>query len=290
MNIKKYILIITLLTLAITITACNEENTQDSNDVQPQECNLELGETYCPSLGECVQVWIEKCPEYEEYYKEPQACTMEYMPVKGEITFPCEEGECTTILEFGNRCVAETQGATNIEPMLSEEPFVGETDEYGCIPSAGYTWCPSIQECIRVWETPCQEYEQYYIEPQACTKEYAPVKGEMIIPTQEGEKVITLKFDNPCMAEVAGAINIESINDIGEVITITPDENMPENKYDACEYLEGTPLEEHKECEYISQEICQFLGGEYHSCESACRHDPDAEACITLCVPVCRFN
>jgi hypothetical protein len=32
-----------------------------------------------------------------------------------------------------------------------------DTDEHGCIPSAGYVWCEELQECIRPWETNCTE-------------------------------------------------------------------------------------------------------------------------------------
>ena len=31
----------------------------------------------------------------------------------------------------------------------------GDVDENGCIPSAGYSWCPSLEECIRPFETDC---------------------------------------------------------------------------------------------------------------------------------------
>merc|ERR1712086_722813 len=31
----------------------------------------------------------------------------------------------------------------------------GDVDENGCIPSAGYSWCPSLEECIRSFETDC---------------------------------------------------------------------------------------------------------------------------------------
>lgn len=31
----------------------------------------------------------------------------------------------------------------------------GDCDSNGCIPSAGYQWCPSLAECIRPWETDC---------------------------------------------------------------------------------------------------------------------------------------
>ncbi len=39
----------------------------------------------------------------------------------------------------------------------STGPIVGnDSDEHGCIGSAGYTWCALRNECLRVWETPCQ--------------------------------------------------------------------------------------------------------------------------------------
>ena len=31
----------------------------------------------------------------------------------------------------------------------------GEKDEHGCIIPAGYSWCESLQKCIRPWETNC---------------------------------------------------------------------------------------------------------------------------------------
>ena len=38
----------------------------------------------------------------------------------------------------------------------SDEPLVGgDRDAHECIPSAGYTWCESKQECIKPWETNC---------------------------------------------------------------------------------------------------------------------------------------
>jgi len=31
----------------------------------------------------------------------------------------------------------------------------GDKDEHGCIGSAGYSWCEPLQQCVRIWETPC---------------------------------------------------------------------------------------------------------------------------------------
>ena len=35
-------------------------------------------------------------------------------------------------------------------------------DEYGCCTSCGYQYCPSIDNCVRSWETYCQEFQFPY--------------------------------------------------------------------------------------------------------------------------------
>ena len=57
-----------------------------------------------------------------------------------------------------------------------------------------------------------------------------------------------------------------------------------------CDRYQGTWLEEHRECEYVSQDQCSLMGGEFRECESACRHDPTAEICTLQCVIVCSIN
>jgi len=32
-------------------------------------------------------------------------------------------------------------------------------DPYGCCVSCGYTWCETLKECVRVWETYCESLE-----------------------------------------------------------------------------------------------------------------------------------
>jgi len=57
-----------------------------------------------------------------------------------------------------------------------------------------------------------------------------------------------------------------------------------------CEDNNGTWLEEYQECEMAGEEWCEKAGGEFFECESACRHDPEAEFCTMQCVQVCKFN
>ena len=57
-----------------------------------------------------------------------------------------------------------------------------------------------------------------------------------------------------------------------------------------CDIYGGSWLVEFNECEFISEEQCSMIGGNFQECESACRHDPDAEICTQQCVLVCSIG
>ena len=47
-------------------------------------------------------------------------------------------------------------GSVSLAPkLLASELAGGDRDEHGCIPSAGYSWCQPLAQCIRAWETNC---------------------------------------------------------------------------------------------------------------------------------------
>jgi hypothetical protein len=53
--------------------------------------------------------------------------------------------------------IEETEESID-ENVEEEKPLLGgDRDEHGCIGSAGYVWCESLEECIRPWETECPE-------------------------------------------------------------------------------------------------------------------------------------
>ena len=33
-------------------------------------------------------------------------------------------------------------------------------DDKGCCISCGYSWCETLQECVRIWETYCKSLEE----------------------------------------------------------------------------------------------------------------------------------
>jgi len=59
---------------------------------------------------------------------------------------------------------------------------------------------------------------------------------------------------------------------------------------DYCTLNSGKWLSEYNECEGISRTACEQTGGFFEECASACRHNPDAEICIAMCVAVCKYQ
>jgi hypothetical protein len=57
-----------------------------------------------------------------------------------------------------------------------------------------------------------------------------------------------------------------------------------------CQEEGGNWLEEYNECEFVEESWCEENNGQFAFCDSACRHDPDAEVCTQQCVQVCSFK
>merc|ERR1719265_1569729 len=53
-----------------------------------------------------------------------------------------------------SQCKHESEHTCLIQHSSSSSNLVltGTTDEHGCIPSAGYTWCEKEKACIKPWE------------------------------------------------------------------------------------------------------------------------------------------
>jgi hypothetical protein len=57
-------------------------------------------------------------------------------------------------------CEGDKTKLTTVTPK--DNTLVGnDKDEHGCIPSAGYSWCEGKQKCLRVWEEPCGDNDNY---------------------------------------------------------------------------------------------------------------------------------
>lgn len=123
----------------------------------------------------------------------------------------------------------------------------------------------------------------------ASTQETVGENSEVEVTRQFTGSTMT---PDPVMQQVmelskAGVLkNVRMTRSIPAQITATGPENVL-----ACISSEGSRwLEEQQECEYMAEETCAELGGEFNPCASACRNDPDAMVCVLMCVPVCSFS
>lgn len=115
---------------------------------------------------------------------------------------------------------------------------------------------------------------------KACTKEYAPVCGKQVVQCIKAPcPPLEITFQNRCEAKKAGATDIVE----GACVDKNP------NPEGACLSFDGNWLSESKECEGMSKEQCETLGGSFNECASACRNNPKAEVCTMQCVMVCKF-
>ena len=62
----------------------------------------------------------------------------------------------------------ESDSVSLAPTSLASELVGGDRDEHGCIPSAGYSWCQPLAQCIRAWETNCttptsSEFYEFYV-------------------------------------------------------------------------------------------------------------------------------
>ena len=64
--------------------------------------------------------------------------------------------EAENIIENSEN-IADMQNEGILDDALVGDNIIvgGDKDEYGCIPSAGYSWCESKEKCLRIWEEDC---------------------------------------------------------------------------------------------------------------------------------------
>jgi hypothetical protein len=114
----------------------------------------------------------------------------------------------------------------------------------------------------------------------ACTKEFVPVCGKYQVQCIKAPcPPLDTTYQNRCEAEKAGATDIKE----GACVDKEP------NPEGACLSFDGNWLPETQECEGMSKEQCEELGGTFNECASACRNNPTAEVCTMQCVIVCQF-
>jgi hypothetical protein len=172
-------ILMALAVLMIFGIGCTQQGQLVGNDTDPHGCIPSAGYTWCDAKQKCIWPWEENCTfqgnqslygQALTYCSTPNVANIyicgEYVQVvssligggssfylNGSLAAQCpvvapssESDECKLLLH-GNNCVEQ-------EVICSAMPG-SDKDANGCIPSAGYTWCPMKQKCIRSFEESC---------------------------------------------------------------------------------------------------------------------------------------
>lgn len=156
------------------------------------------------------------------------------------------------------------------------QPFF---DEKGC-------GCEIIEEILN--EGKLQAIYCTDPRPQACTKEYMPVCGQVQIQCiTEPCDPIMQTFANKCEA-CANSLTISYTEGACEEDNLAGGTVLAGTQQEQCTSMGGTWTG--YDCTGIDSNQCQEIGGTFNECASACRNNPEAEMCTMQCVVVCEFN
>ncbi len=57
-----------------------------------------------------------------------------------------------------------------------------------------------------------------------------------------------------------------------------------------CNGQGGQWSEKVRECLGVNKNVCEYIGGQFQECASACRNNPEAQVCTMQCVQVCSIK
>lgn len=77
--------------------------------------------------------------------------------LSGEDNWICKNGNWVKHGSPSQARPTEKCGLENESQIIG-----GQTDEHGCLIAAGYSYCPSKQTCLRMWEDYCEEYKDAF--------------------------------------------------------------------------------------------------------------------------------
>jgi len=76
--------------------------------------------------------------------------------------------------------INDNQADSNIELTVGND-----TDEHGCIGSAGYSWCEPKNTCLRIWEQACYSSPEQEIQYRLAKKYNKPVAEITVVATEK---------------------------------------------------------------------------------------------------------
>merc|ERR1712238_391161 len=142
------------------------------NDRYEHGCIGSAGYSWCASLQECLRPFETTCPPVhdnnnhncptagESYCAHTRQCEYptacyDARPVVQPVVQPVQPGQWGCRVHLGESYCHASQTCEMYGYCLHPIIPGGDRDQHGCIGSAGYSWCDSLKECIRTFDTTC---------------------------------------------------------------------------------------------------------------------------------------
>lgn len=107
-------------------------------------------------------------------------------------------------------------------------------------------------------------------------------KGSVEFKTTDSSGYVVLQKDNPSgdpSRERTFTVRVKFKPDVGD--------DSSQSAAQQCEGANGVWNAQYRECGGVSAAVCLKIGGEFNGCASPCRHDPNAQMCVEMCVQTC---
>jgi len=187
-------------------------------------CIRSAGYQWCASLNKCLRPFEEEChsnstdepPSSADApnasgsnatlpgsYRDPYGCIpsagYHWCESSEKCLRPWEE-DCDSWAEAPNSTDDNTTG----DDLPGDAPGA-DMDANGCIPSAGYKWCASLDKCLRPWEETCDSWRG---EPAGTETPKTPTKPDSV-PNDHWPSFMP-KFADPAEKEDESAVTLRS--------------------------------------------------------------------------------
>lgn len=180
------------------------------------------------------------------------------------------------------------EGIGNSVEYVSEDPEQCMTLRFACENGLEAFSDETGCGCRPVTEGKLQAIDCTDPRPEACTREYMPVCGQVQVQCiTEPCDMQKQTFSNKCEA-CANSLTISYTEGACEEENLAGGTVPAGTNEEQCRNIGGKWTG--YDCEGLSQEQCQEIGGVFNECASACRNDPKAEICTLQCVVVCEFE